>query len=105
MRKKTFAKLVKLKISQKNLCASMVCGWGACTRPSIFVEKTFVNGPKSTKFAKAFFFESFPVYCTICVIMIFISTTGGTKEANSCPPKYTAMIHTMPYVLYYIIQQ
>ena len=43
----------------------MACGWSACICPSKFVEKTFANGPKSAKFTKVFFLESFPVYGTI----------------------------------------
>ena len=36
--------------------------WPVDAHPSKFAKKTFVNGPKSAKFAKVFFLESFPVY-------------------------------------------
>ena len=77
-REKTFADWQKIRFSRRKLSwIACLCRAKECHAPN-FTEKTFANSHKTTKFAKVFSLESFPLYSSFSPAdvrcSLFIST-------------------------------
>ena len=65
--RENFCKLVKNTIFSKKFCGLLAFAAPKDTMPQNFAEKTFTNSHTTTKFAKVFSLESFPLYGGVVV--------------------------------------
>ena len=66
-RERTFANWSKIRFSQRSFCGLLAFAAPKDTMPQNFAEKTFTNSHTTTKFAKVFSLESFPLYGGVVV--------------------------------------